>query len=172
MISTEFMNAVHGALAQSGLDRDTDFIDGDKLFGYIETLLPQKTTSLFGRAQDLQAFLSQQVPGFATTITSSGEETSVSFKPVDEKSAKEVGAISVSAFAEAAPEARDKFDRFVKTGEPFTLRKGEFSSVALPAMLEELWGLSLDNLDEISISSSAAARRVHSQACLRRRRLG
>ncbi len=153
-ISTEFINAVHGALAQSGLDRDTDFIDGDKLFANVEKVLPQKTASVFSRVHDLQEFLAQQASGFATTITSSGDETSISFRPVDEKTAGEAGAVSVNAFGEAGSQARQKFEQFLRTGEPFTLRKGEFDSVELPAMLEKIWGISLGDLDEISVRSS------------------
>lgn len=136
-IIKEAQNAIHGTLESNNLDKDTRFIDGDRLWGLIKKYLPQWV--VWDNLKRVQHVLSEASPHYHIVAQTEGNQVRLWLEP-KYPGAEDEHPITFSTRLEFpdTPEGQDKheeFERHLRTGAPVTLTRPYLTEVEIPEFL-------------------------------------
>lgn len=137
-ISKEAITSITGQLRSSGLDRDTDFIDGDKLWDLIREYMPQlgildqldavqKKIDEIAKS-DHYRIVANTKGQFLIETKYQGAENDAPFRVS--------GALQFDRKDPQGDKAWEDWQHHVKTGAPLTIKSPQLQAVKLPDFLE------------------------------------
>lgn len=137
-ITKEAILAITGQLRSSGMDRDTDFIDGDKLWKLIRKYMPE--LGVFEQLDNVQKEIDQLAKSeHYRLVANTKREFSIETKyPGAEKDEPFLvsGAFKFDRNDPQGDQAWKDWQHHIKTGAPVTINSPQLKEIRLPDFLE------------------------------------
>ncbi|MBA3572394.1 MAG: hypothetical protein H0W34_10575, partial [Pyrinomonadaceae bacterium] len=158
-ITKEFLNVVGPGLEAARLARVTEFVDANRLWDWIKSHQPEKTTSIFAPFEELQTLLSEQCPGLGADIQISEEKMTFSLKPIEPGATLPPQSIVLefSLEGEQGKKLREEYERCLKTGASFHFLKEQVKSIEVSDLLKKIYGLTPDRAVSFSFTPNPSS---------------
>lgn len=136
-ITKEAINSIQGVLKVNNLDKVTDFIDGDALWGYIEKYQPERL--VWNKLNQVQKVFDEASPYYRIVARTTGEGVHISLEPkspeIEEEHPVSFNARFVFPNTPEGREIHDAFEKHIKSGTPVEITKPYIEEFNVPEFL-------------------------------------